>query len=65
MGRGEVDVGIVGVVDPTAFAVRVVGSRQVGKVPSDPGVDAESDDHQGQQEVDDEPAEVGAVTLLD
>jgi hypothetical protein len=62
---GEVNVGVVGIVNATALAVRIVGSGEVGEVASDPGVDAQSDDDECQHEVDDQPAEVGAVTLLD
>lgn len=40
MRGGEVNVGVVGIVNAAALAVRVVGSGEIGEVASDPGVDA-------------------------
>ena len=65
MGRGEVDVGVVGVGNSASFAVGVVGGCEVGKVTGNPGVDAHNYDEKGENEVGYEPASIGAIALLD
>ena len=61
---GEVDVGVVLVVDSAALAVGVVGSGQFSEVACAPGVDPDDEDGEDQGEENDDTAEICTVALI-
>ena len=60
MGRGEIDVWVVGVVSAAPLAVGVVGGGELGKVPLGEGVDSRAEHADDDEEEEDETAAVGA-----